>query len=397
MELFKATKQWSERPMDERFWTLREMKDACQNYRMNAATSTVEYGDLRVQAKDGDISLVGRHDVPAALTHYAMGQISARVKAPAEYLRRLPATLAAQNLNHGLANQRDPADKAKLLLHRNGDGMLVRCMTGIGYSRIWNDEIANRLTEFEQYGWRLPPARPPMGYKGGTRIATDADCLGSSGVLSVKPGDVIAPAGAYASDRDMFVFMVNEDADLNNPLCDSAPLQRGFFLWNSEVGDKSFGVMSFLYDTVCGNHIVWGAKDVKEIRIRHVGLARNKAFHKMRIKLSQYCNSSVADDNAKIARAQSYDIATNSKSSDNIKKRVVDELLGFARKKHLTTVNERLLSAAYDVSEQNPRYGSPRTPWGIVQGLTELSQSANHASRRVGLDRDAGKLLEIAF
>ena len=162
--------------------------------------------------------MIGKTNVPAKFTHYSFGQIASRVKAPPSYLRELPATLAAQNLNYGLANQKDPEASAKLLIHRNGD-MLVRCFTSAKYQRIWNYEVSNQLQGLQEFGWRVPPARPAGLDNERTRIATEADCLVDRkfGSLSVKPGDTIAPAGLYASDRDMFVFMVNENAMLENP------------------------------------------------------------------------------------------------------------------------------------------------------------------------------------
>ena len=52
-----------------------------------------------------------------------------------------------------------------------------------------------------------------MGFREkGIRIATEADVLRGAGFgLSIRVGDKIAPAGLYASDHDMFVFMVNND------------------------------------------------------------------------------------------------------------------------------------------------------------------------------------------
>jgi hypothetical protein len=40
---------------------------------------------------------------------------------------------------------------------------------------------------------------------------------------------------------------------------------------------------------------------------------------------------------------------------------------------------------------------SPRSVWGITQGITAMSQHSTFADRRVELDRAAGKILSIAF
>jgi len=390
MELFKASNQWATRPADERFWNLEEMTQKCLEYAQDSVQSTVRYGDLRAEARDGDLFLIGKQSTPARLTHYSMGQLSARVKAPAGYLRTLPATLAAQNLNRGLARQRDPDDQAKLLLHKNG-GLLARCLTGEKYRRIWNWEIGRQLLALKEQGWRTPPARP-VHDDPRARPATQED-IGPAehlGTFSVKVGDMIGPAGIYASDRDVFVFLVNDSAALRNPLDSATPLARGVFVWNSEVGDKSFGIMSFLYDHVCGNHIVWGASQVKEFRIKHVGRARYKASFKLKVQLRAYADSSVSEDQAKLTASQTFKLGSK-------KDEVLSELLKYATKRRLLVLNPSNLEEAYNIAASNPRYGDPCTPWAMAAGVTEISQKAEYASTRTHMDRAAGKILEIAF
>ena len=57
-----------------------------------------------LQENNAELRIVGKAG-SARLTHYAFGQLAGRVGAPASYIRNLPATLAAQNLNYGLANK----------------------------------------------------------------------------------------------------------------------------------------------------------------------------------------------------------------------------------------------------------------------------------------------------
>src|SRR4029077_3736004 len=92
----------------------------------------------------------------------------------------------------------------------------------------------------------------------------------------------------FASDRDMFVFLADEDRRIEVPdrrngsggsmargvfVLDSEGGDKtpglGFFVWNSEVGDKTLGLGFFLFDYVCCNRIVWGADQYTEVRIRH--------------------------------------------------------------------------------------------------------------------------------
>src|SRR5207302_7837001 len=78
--------------------------------------------------------------------------------------------------------------------------------------------------------------------------------------------------GAYLGDRDMFLFLVDGNRDLDDPT-DRAQsgLFRGFILRNSDVGAAALTLDLFLFRMVCGNHIIWGFQHVAGFRRRHVG------------------------------------------------------------------------------------------------------------------------------
>ena len=389
MELFKASNQWSTRPADERFWDLNEMTKKCAEYKASACEATVKFGEVRAEAYRGEVCVVGKKNVTARMTNWAFGQLCQRADAPAGYLRDLPATLAAQNLNHGLSRIDEKTDEAaKLLFHKNGD-FVLRAATSPTYSRVWNSDIVNRLAENLPAGWVVPPARPAGVDNERTRVAVAADVLRlQKAGLSIKIGDKIAPAGLYASDHDMFVFMVNEDKTVDDGT--GHDLGRGFFMWNSEVGAASFGIMTFLYDAICGNHIVWGAKGVQELRIRHVGEAGTKAFRGIRAELIKYADESTSEISAKICAARRFEFGGTK-----------DEAIAAAFKAIARTggswISRKKLEEAHDVAELRGRYGSPRSAWGLVNGLTELSQKSEHTDQRVALDRAAGRIMEMEF
>src|SRR5467141_3417403 len=129
MEIFRANYQWANRPEDERFTSLQAMRDQCRAYQDSAREAEIPWNTLRVEKVENDLQLVGRTGVQATVGHYAFGQLAGRAQAPGGYLRTLPATLAAQNLNLGLAKRTDEAT-ARLLFHdRNGGGLLLRAAT----------------------------------------------------------------------------------------------------------------------------------------------------------------------------------------------------------------------------------------------------------------------------
>src|SRR5215510_11477 len=259
-----ASRQWSQRPIDERYDSLQALHAATLKHRQDAATATVNLADIRTEARDGSVFLGGKTGASAEVTNWAFGQLSARAKAPASYLRTLPATLTVQNINHGLKARsiEDPNAEAKMLLHKNG-GFYARAITSDIYTRIWNYTIVERLLKMEKEGWIVPPAYAIDGTR--TRKATKEEAAVS---LTIKEGDVIGPAGLYASFEDMFAFMVHPDKVIRDGTPDG--LQRGFLVWNSEVGKLKFNWMGFYHRGVCGNHIIWGASEVKQISLRHV-------------------------------------------------------------------------------------------------------------------------------
>jgi len=357
MELFHANKQWATRPDDERFSSLQALYDACKGYADTARErNDVRVDSLRVENVNGDVQLIGRGGLPAKLTHWAFGQLCARIGAPASYLRELPATLAAQNINHGLAAKVQDAKDAivNLLFHLN-DGLLLRALTSDKYARIWNWEIADRLLGLQAQGWDA--ARPT--------IRVDLDSKG-----------VRLPL--YASDHDMFAFVTHNERTINEP-GNPDGLRRGLIVANSEVGASTLLALRFLYREMCGNHIIWGAENVVELKLRHVGTIRDR-FSAWDAEIRKYLDSSVSDEEQMIAHAQRTIIAAT-------KEEVLDAIFG----KRIPGLTRKALTEGYELVQ--PADGDAHTPWGIVQGLTRYSQSIPYADQRTELDRAAGKLL----
>lgn len=348
--LYDAYRQWALRAPDERFPSL----ESLQNYteaRKNAsleAQMALKRVNLRV-LPGGAIVMNGNTSV-AHLSHWAFGQLCYLTGAPAKYLRVLPAELARNCLSYGLerSNQR-----CKLLLRGNSEDSdtqsqkTASAFTGPNYGRIWDADVVQQITEAtKDSGWHTPPAS------------------GSEN------------SGLYASDRDMFIFMVNDE----NPVeVGNAKLGRGFFCWNSETGAASFGLTTFLYNYVCGNHIVWGAEDVQELRIVHKGEALDR-FHDLALpRLNQFVENRAYNETVKetISRAMAEPIAKE-----------LDKTLEWFKDKPFTKGE---ITKAWDtgIAEGN----DVSTVWGMVQGLTAYARSLPYTNWRVNLERRAGTLL----
>ena len=392
MNIFKASSQWSSRPADERFESLQDLFNATKAYAASAVEKRTEFGDLRVEAAGGEVKLVGRQGIPARLTHWAFGQLCQRVGAPASYLRDLPATLAAQNLNHGLASRIEKVASeslANLLFHKNGDWLLRSILTD-SYTRIWNWEIAERLLDLEaRFGWT--PAKPTTHW-GAETIGTCIICQGTGKSISPEtneegPCNYCKGTGRelpalYASDHDLFAFLVNHELTVEEKGSDGA-LFKGVIVENSEVGASSLKLSKFLGREICGNHIIWGTSKVVDLSIRHVGNAHSK-WNGYISAVRQYADESVSEIEAKIATAKVKLIAAT-------KDEVLDALFG---KRQSHGLSRTTLEAGYDAVNQE-QDGDPNTVWGFVQGLTRHSQTFGYADKRTDVDRAAGKILDL--
>src|ERR1044072_4454187 len=90
--------------------------------------------------------------------------------------------------------------------------------------------------------------------------------------------------GGYLGDRDVFLFVVDGNRDLDDPTDTShAGLFRGFMLRNSDVGAAALSLDVFLFRAVCANHIIWGFHHVAGFRRRHIGASIHHAWtHSLR-------------------------------------------------------------------------------------------------------------------
>ncbi|HZX94049.1 MAG TPA: DUF932 domain-containing protein, partial [Myxococcales bacterium] len=101
----------------------------------------------------------------------------------------------------------------------------------------------------------------------------------------------------YASDRDVFVFLVDDTHPIEaGRLADGSPnvYFRGFYCWNSEVGSRSLGIASFYLRAVCQNRNIWGAEQFEEITIRHSKYAASRFADEAAPALASFADSSAS-------------------------------------------------------------------------------------------------------
>jgi len=376
MELMQANKQWSTRPDDERFLSLTALNDFVQSQRQHSAAKIVSSRALTVSPVEGDttheaLMLTGPNGAPVNMTNWSFSQLAARAGAPAGYMRDLPAPLAADCLNYGLHHNRDVAECGVLLTRdpntRDNNGLAyavppatARAVTGPNYGRIWNSTITQALVK--QFG---------DGVTGNFRIPSE---FGNLSAPITKQSTTL-----YASDRDMWVFLADEQNRIELPNRRNGrtgSLARGFFVSNSEVGASTFILGQFLFDYMCGNHIIWGVEQFQELRIRHTAGAPDRY-------IEQATPAILA-----MSKASSTGMVDMLKSAQSKKIENVDEFLNKRFSKSQTSA----IKAAHMADEQRPI----ESLWDASTGITAYAREIQHVDARVGLEREAGKVLALA-
>ena len=282
----RVSSEWFARPDDERFLSLDDLFGSVKGRAERSRTRTVESAAIRVDAQRDDPEKLGLvlpgADEPIAPTHWSFGQLASIVGAPAAYLRQLPAPLAGINLQFGLTNHR--AEQIKTMEVANGRTEL-RAVTGPDYGRIYDHELVSAVQRIAGNG------------TGDTRWKVPGVLDWSTGIYNPRVDVTRQTTTLYASDRDVFLFLVD---DLNpieaGRLPDGSPdlYFRGFYCWNSEVGAKTLGIASFYLRAVCQNRNLWGVEDFQEITIRHSKYAASRFAHEAAPALSRFAESSPA-------------------------------------------------------------------------------------------------------
>jgi hypothetical protein len=369
----RVSSEWFSRPADERYLSLSDLFAAVRGRTERSQTRTVESAAIRVDASRNDAErltlMMPGADAPLSPTHWSFGQLTALVGAPASYLRQLPAPLAGINLQYGLTSHR--AEQIKTLEIENGR-VELRAVTGPDYGRIFDHELVEAVQRIAGNG------------TGDTRWKVPGVLDWSTGIYNPCADITRNTTTLYASDRDVFLFLVD---DLNpieaGRLPDGSPdlYFRGFYCWNSEVGAKTLGIASFYLRAVCQNRNLWGVEDFEEITIRHSKYAASRFAHEAAPALTRFANSSPVPFINGITAAREKIVArTDDDRSDFLRK------CGFS-KAEATKVIETVLA------EEGRK---PESVFDFVQGITAIARNKPHQDARLDLEARAKKLLDRA-
>ena len=384
--LMTASWQWAIRPPDERYASLQEMLEASAVIRQQSRESEIKIGRIKVVNEAENLYITDNTNEARAIpTHYSFAQLCHLLDFPPSSIqeKKLSADLAAKVLNYRLGKVAQ--DKDIVALTQTNGHVKLRSITSTKYSRLWNEDLIRALLPLQQNGWVVPPALA-INDDPRARPATKDDLTGISagGGKRIEVGDMISPSGLYMSDRDMFIFMVNKQNRIDDGTEDG--LYRGFFFTNSEVGASAVKGKTFLFRGVCGNHIIWSAQNVIEFSYKHVGEVQKRAFDAIASKLNTYNNAGTQEIEVKIKWLKEHNIANDEDG-------VVDEV----RKMDILGLGKKKIEAAYDLATKyaDVDFASPRSWWGLSQGVSRLSQETLYTDKRNELDIASGHILNI--
>jgi hypothetical protein len=366
----RASSEWFSRPDDERYLSLSALYDSVRTRAERAVTRTVESRRIRVEADRDNAErlalIVPGRDEPVAPTNWSFGQLCGLVGAPAGYLRGLPAPLAGINLQHGLLGHRGELIKT---LETDDGRTELRAATGPDYGRIWDHELVAAVMKIAGDGtgdtrWKVPGLLDweTMVHNPFVEVTKDTTTL-------------------YASDRDVFLFLVDDAHPIEaGRLPNGEPdlYFRGFYCWNSEVGSKTLGMASFYLRAVCMNRNIWGAEGFQEISIRHSKFAGRRFAHEAAPALERFAESSTTPFTDGIRAAREAIVARKDEDRES-----------FLRKRGFSKPETAKIIATVLAEEGRP----PESIFDFVQGITAVARTKTHQDARLDLEAKAGRLL----
>lgn len=364
-----VTKQWRARPDDERFLTLDDLATAVRYRHEHSSEIKVKVSDIScVLNEDGDdlrMDIPGA-TAPAEMTHFSFGSICGRMGSPASYLRNLPVELAAECLNHDI--QHTPNDAIMPYLMQNGKSVL-RAATSQAYGRIYDDEVVNAvqgLVQANSVNWKVPGVLDWATGKHNPHV----DITKENTTL-------------YASDRDVFLFLVDDEHPVEiGKLPNGEPdmLFRGFYVWNSEVGAATFGIATMYMRAVCANRILWGVENKNELTFRHSKGAPDRFLRDVRPTLIEYANSNT--DRLMNGLTEARRPILPDERPDKIAWVMA----------HAGVTKGRAVAVLNAVEAEEGKVCM--SAWDVAQGLTAVARRIPHQDQRIDLERSAKRILD---
>ena len=337
--LTRAQQELYRRSADERFGSLQELREHCQQERRFSSDCWYLPQALDPQAVDDRVTIQLGDDGAFLLNDWSFSQLCRLSGVTKGTLNRLSPGTASRALRETLPS----AEKPFQFL---ATGKTIRSMHGVAYTRLWNADLLDVVTEF------ATDFQPPQTGVGGA-------------------------TGLYCGEQDLFAFLIDPTgwAEINGEVF--AP---GFFVWNSEVGRRSLGIQTFWFQAVCQNHIVWDAVEVVDFSRKHTANVRDGLDEIRRIIEALVEKRDARRDGfvRVLTKAMQEKLGSDAES--------VAKELG----RH--GIPRNLGQQAIEIAREHGRF----TIFALVDALTRLTQKTVYVGDRTEADEKVAGLLALA-
>jgi hypothetical protein len=370
-----VSNQWATRPDDQKFLDLNSLRSKVAQWANESTEVEVLPKDITALFDQSrpDYLGVAIDGNEVDMTHFAFDNLARIAGAPANYLRSIPGPLAAVNLNYGFKTAEPKAVEAYLRKPANGGDATVRGLTSVRYGRILDVDVVDAVQKIAGNGtgdtrWKVP-GTIEWGSRHGIAYNPEVEITKQNTTL-------------YASDRDIFLFLVDDMNPIEvGKLASGAPdlMFRGFYVWNSEVGARTFGVATMYLRGVCQNRNLWGVEGFNEITFRHTSGAPERFLMDAAPALLTFAEGATDKLRAGVFAAKAAKVATDDEERIDFLAR-----FGFSGK-----ASQRVIDTA--LAEEGTK---PETVWDFAQGVTALARREELQEARLKLEAVAGKMLD---
>lgn len=387
----KLSAQWATRPDHERFTSLPEMYDHAKYIESRSGRAKVSRNQIAVEPDGNDLLVIVDGKAAARPTYSAFTHLADAYGRHADYLRTLPAPIAAQCLNHhirsgsgsdaAISAQKDmfglsvitdaqakQYDHSLLLMRPEQDDkadlepLMLRAVQGPDYGHINNSSVIGLLQDRFGDGvtgdWRVP---------------------GEFGVAVAQVTK--ANTSLFMGEEDLFIGLSDERNKVEIERRGKAsPMSRGLLMWNSEVGSRTFGFCLFYFDYACMNRIFWGVENYVEVNMRHSKNAVSRFLSEAVPALTEYL---ALDTDKSMVRAIEHAKTIPLVIDGNASKR--DALLASVVGKRKVPI----VLAQHEAEEFRP----VETVWDATTALTAHARVLTNPAERYKIERATGDIL----
>lgn len=369
-----VSSQWANRPEDQRFTSLSALRSQVSMWADQSSAKEVLPKNIRAIYDAGNPEYIG-FDMDGSLvepSHWTFNQIARLAEAPADYLRSLPAPLAAVNLNYGLGVA-EQKDVSAYIRQPNDGGKLLRGLTSTKYGRILDRDVVDAVMNVAGDGigdtrWKVPGCIDWTS-KFGVTYNPEVDITKDNTTL-------------YASDRDVFLFLVDDRNPIEVGKLDNGDpdlMFRGFYVWNSEVGCRTFGFASMYLRGVCQNRNLWGVEGFNEIVFKHTSSAPKRFVQEAEPALLAFADGEASKLVKGVQAAKQTIVAKDDEERED-----------FLSKFGVSLKMARKVITQCELEEGH----KPESVWDFANGLTAVARGETLQENRLKIEQMAGKLLD---